>query len=467
MRKITAILCMLSVMLTSVGCGREREILQSEQTTTTTTAATEREMTDTTASATHSETTTETERTSETEQTSSESQTSTTTSATSSASATLRPVTTNPVMSGTVATQRPTVPPSTSVTTSTTRTPQTSYVTATQTTPIGIQPPTNTHTGIPIPETPQTDVQTNTQPVLGTVKIVNGVMVVDSGTSQARALEIFSGSFKTGTRYAQALNGYKAALGENVNVYCMVVPTSAAFYMPDSHAAQYGSQLNNYNNIAASLNGVIGVPVYSAIEAHTSEYLYSRTDYHWQPLAAYYAGEQFAAIAGVPYATLDTYTPVVREGYVGAFYAVNKVRELANAPDTFTYYKPANLDQISCTYYNTGFGNARKGRLFYENNSIGASYTVFVGTDECILQVDTDVDNDRVLVIFKDSYGNALVPFLTQSFSKIYLCDFRYFDRNAISFAQQVGATDMLFAMSTVACTTSSKVKMVERNLVK
>ncbi|MBR4100957.1 MAG: hypothetical protein IKK51_03640 [Oscillospiraceae bacterium] len=466
MKRLTAVLCMLSVMIAAAGCGREKEIIGTEETTTasiSTTASAEEE-TEGTTTAAHSETQTESAQT-----TASSSADSTTASADTSQTETsaLQPVGTKPVVTGTAATKNSTTRPSTSRTATTSKTTQTTRVTGTQTAPIVTQEPTGTHTGIPIPEQPQTDVQTNTEPVLGTVKIVNGVMVVDSGTSQARALEIFSGSFKTGTRYAQALNRYKAALGENVNVYCMVVPTSAAYYMPDSHASKYGSQLNNYNNIAASLDGVIGVPVYSAIEAHTSEYLYSRTDYHWQPLAAYYAGEQFAMTAGVPYATLDTYTPVVREGYVGAFYAVNKVRELANAPDTFTYYKPANLDRISCTYYNTSFGNARKGKLFFENNSIGASYTVFVGTDNCILQVDTDVDNGRVLVIFKDSYGNALVPFLTQSFSKIYLCDFRYFDRNAIAFAQQVGATDMLFAMSTVACTTSSKVGLVEKNLVK
>ena len=57
--------------------------------------------------------------------------------------------------------------------------------------------------------------------------------------------------------------------------------------------------------------------------------------------------------------------------------------------------------------------------------------------------------------------GIALVPFLTQSFSKIYLCDFRYFDRNAISFLEEVGATDVLFAMSSVAVTSSGKVDKV------
>ncbi|MBQ8927156.1 MAG: hypothetical protein IJ055_02635, partial [Oscillospiraceae bacterium] len=311
------------------------------------------------------------------------------------------------------------------------------------------------------------DVSGSDDVVTGTVTMSGGCMVVDSGSPNARAIELFYGSYDTGTRFAWTLNDYKARLGDNVNVFCMVVPTSQAYYTPTDVAGQYGSQLDHYNNIAGNLSGVTGVPVFSALQAHRWEYLYSRTDYHWQPLAAYYAGEQFAACADVPYASLDTYESVSREGYVGAFYTVNHISELQNAPDTFTYYKPANLDILRCTYYDTNFTDSRESTLFFESNSLTASYTVFVGRDDCILQVDTDVENGRTLVIFKDSYGNALVPFLTQSFSRIYLCDFRYFDRNAVSFMQEVGATDLLFAMSTVACTTSAKVDKVAENLTK
>lgn len=80
-------------------------------------------------------------------------------------------------------------------------------------------------------------------------------------------------------------------------------------------------------------------------------------------------------------------------------------------------------------------------------------YLVFMGGDEKITHVKTDVTNKRTLVIVKDSYGNALVPYLTQSFSDIYVIDMRYFDLNAVSFMQQVGATDVLFAMNTFSAT--------------
>ena len=57
------------------------------------------------------------------------------------------------------------------------------------------------------------------------------------------------------------------------------------------------------------------------------------------------------------------------------------------------------------------------------------------------------------------------MPFLTQSFSKIYLCDFRYFDLDAAAFIEEVGATDLLFAMSTMSATTAQKVDLIESHL--
>ena len=80
-------------------------------------------------------------------------------------------------------------------------------------------------------------------------------------------------------------------------------------------------------------------------------------------------------------------------------------------------------------------------------NLDNSSYYLVFGMDDRIVHVQTDCKNGRNLVIFKDSYGNALLPVLTGSFENIYLCDIRYFDLNPVAFAKSVKCTDMLFAM--------------------
>ena len=300
----------------------------------------------------------------------------------------------------------------------------------------------------------------------GKTRIERGIMIIHSGTDHPRALEQYQGNFPLGTRFANAVNKWKNALGSDINVWCMVPPTSYAFYKPEDVPDNNSNQLENWENIESQLKDVTGVPIWHTLNAHKDEPIYSLTDYHWQPLGAFYAAEQFSKLARVPFASLSTYEKKQREGYVGAFYWVNKISELNETKETFTYYKPDNLDEIKCTYYNTSYKNPREGNLLREDMKTSASYQIFGGTDQIILQVDTNVNNGRTLVIFKDSFGNALVPFLTHSFSKIVLCDFRFFDLNPVKFIKDVGATDMLFCINASTLMSSAKIKTID-SLVK
>ena len=85
--------------------------------------------------------------------------------------------------------------------------------------------------------------------------------------------------------------------------------------------------------------------------------------------------------------------------------------------------------------------------LFDPSVMPNSGYYMVFGSDERIVHVNTECKNGRTLVIFKDSYVNALLPMLTSSFENIYLCDIRYFELNAIDFVNQVGATDLLFSL--------------------
>ena len=124
-------------------------------------------------------------------------------------------------------------------------------------------------------------------------------------------------------------------------------------------------------------------------------------------------------------------------------YTYSKDVHLYNDPETFTMYISPNADRITTTYYNTSFGGAYEGDLFVARNA-GAYYCSFLGSDDRIAKIETDVKNGRTLVVFKQSFGNALIPFLTSGFEKIYVCDMRYFNLNAIQFCKDVGATDLL-----------------------
>ena len=283
------------------------------------------------------------------------------------------------------------------------------------------------------------------------IEIGDGIVLVDK-----RAISIYGGSLKRGEAYASCINKYKQELGENVNVYSLIAPTAVSFYLPESYSSYTGSEIDNINHINQALQNVKIVDAYSALDAHVNEEIYARTDHHWTPLGAYYAAEAFAETADVPFAPLSNYSKTTLSGYLGSMYTFTKSAVLQENPEEFTYFSPKN--KYSTQYYDTDFTNERNGRLLITLDNIDpvSWYLVFMGGDEKITHVKTDVTNQRTLVIVKDSYGNALVPCLTQSFSEIYIIDMRYFDLNAVSFMKQVGATDVLFAMNTFSATGSN-----------
>ena len=304
--------------------------------------------------------------------------------------------------------------------------------------------------------------ETNTEPAVTTTVVTTTEDPNDEPAAEIgegiildhkRAVCVYGGSFSVGQDYAETLNAYQQDLGSDVQVYSLVAPTAVSYYLPEEYANYTASETENIDNINSYLNGVKPVDAYNALKLHTAEAIYARTDHHWLPLGAYYAAEAFAKVADVPFASLSDYDTATKKDYVGSMYTYTESAVLLDNPEEFTYYIPKN--KYKTTYYSTSFTDPTEGDLLmnldgYDNSMY---YLVFMGGDDKITHVETDCKNGRTLVIFKDSYGNALVPCLTSSFENIYVCDMRYFELNAIDFCKQVGCTDLLFAMNTFSAT--------------
>ena len=276
----------------------------------------------------------------------------------------------------------------------------------------------------------------------------NGQLVVDID-GHTWGISLYGGG--DGANYATYLNEFKEKVGSSVNVFNMVVPTAGAYYLPAGYEKYNASHRDSINSIANKLVNVINVDGYAALETHTNEYIYTRTDHHWEPLGAYYAAKAFCDIAQTPAKELSTYKTETIDGFVGTMYAFTDYNErIKNDPDTFTYYIPST--EYTATYYTTDFKVdeqfAQFHSIFVDQPASGA-YSTFMGGDRKIVKIETANKNGRKLCIFKDSYGNAEVPFYVDSFEEIYVCDIRYFDLYAPDFIKENGITDVLFTMCT------------------
>ncbi len=292
-------------------------------------------------------------------------------------------------------------------------------------------PETTTTTAAPEPEEPEREGE-----------ISNNILIVDK-----RGIMLFGGWETMGETYAANVNRFKESL-PNVNMYSMVVPTPCSYYTPEDFQYLITSEKANIDYINRSLVNVTPVDVYSALEKHKDEPIFMRTDHHWTSLGAFYGAEVFSAAARVPFARIDEYDRHSKDGYVGTLYGFSNDIILKENPEEFFWYVPKK--QFRTEYYNRSFGFEREGDFFMDIENVApvSWYMVYMAGDDHVLKITSDVGNGRKLCVIKDSYGNALIPWLTSSFDEIYVIDMRYFNLNAVQFIKDQGITDVLFAMN-------------------
>lgn len=293
--------------------------------------------------------------------------------------------------------------------------------------------------------------------------LVNGVKMY----GEKAGIMLFGGNDKQGQRYAELISSYKRELGDGVNVYNMVVPTSVEFYLPKKYAKYSNSEKREIEFIYSKLtDGVIPVDAYSVLETHKDEYIYFRTDHHWSDLGAYYAYTAFCNAIGQTPPPLSDYTAKTKEElFVGSLFGYTNDITLKNNPDTFTYYMTKSPFKGETYNYRT-LTLTEANPIYHEYATGSAMYGMFLGSDGIHVKITTSAGTGRKIVMFKESYGNAFAPYLIDSFDEIYVIDIRYFGKNAVQYIKDVGATDVLFINNVFAANTSKLIDGIERLLI-
>lgn len=302
----------------------------------------------------------------------------------------------------------------------------------------------------------------------------SGIIIIGKGDS-VRAVEPFRGLEERGINYAEAANRYKKTFGNRVNVYCMVIPTAVALYCPEEAQEWTKDEWAAIDNVYSHLrNGVKAIDLAETLKAHAEEDIYARTDHHWAALGAYYAAQQFAEIADVPFADLSTYQRHAIHNYVGTMYRFSKDVAVKNAPEDFVWFVPQNVTYTT-SYIKYKLGRNKQvvseseptdGSFFYEyEDGNSAAYMTFMHGDLNTTTVKTSTRNGRRLLILKDSYGNALPSFLFHSFEEIHVVDCRYFLRNIARYVNEHAISDILFANNAGHAHTEATYKAYHRYL--
>jgi len=265
-----------------------------------------------------------------------------------------------------------------------------------------------------------------------------------------QAVQLFKFNREGMDYYAQVLNEYRERLGEDVTIYSMIPPTASEFIKLKRYKDITDSQNDAMDYLYGKLDpGIVTINVYDALNQHKDEYIFFKTDHHWTALGAYYGYEAFMKATGQTPVPLESYETAQVEGYLGSSYTKTLSKELEKNPDTIQLYLP--FTQYEYTMYEGN--NARKADVIDMQYATGKwdKYLIFLSNGGATWSViKSDVHNGKKILVMKDSFGNAWVPFLMPHYEEIYVVDARFYSKsftgmNILEFIEHHGIDEVVF----------------------
>lgn len=278
-----------------------------------------------------------------------------------------------------------------------------------------------------------------------------------------RAYTLFKYSSAAAELYAEALNRFRSEVDSATRVYSMLVPTSSEFINHEQYSQLSDSQKEAFGHINEWLSPEIQqIDAYKALDQHREEDIYFRTDHHWTALGAYYAYAEFMKTIGEEAVPLRSLAQGQIDDFLGSSYKATLSYKLRSRPDVITYYQPA--DDYTYTRY---YANGKKveGKAVdpaYAKEDMGL-YAVFLGGDFPWGEIQTGQDNGKRIAVIKDSYANALIPYLIPHFESVYYIDPRFYTGSLTAFIEEHHITDVLFLNNSTVARTKGIAELIDQ----
>jgi len=245
-------------------------------------------------------------------------------------------------------------------------------------------------------------------------------------------------------------------------VYVMLVPTSAGIY---TDSIPKNAPQNDQHEIISDIYGrfdssVSTIDVYDILNASKEDYIYYRTDHHWTSLGAYYAYStaiQKLGFSSVPYSRYDI--EHASSEFLGTYYSKTLYNKIQ--PDIIDIYTSKEGSSVlSCTVSNAIEEKSYDSIYFREFLDVKDKYSLYLGINQPCIKIRTNLQSDKKILIFKDSYANSFVPFLTQHYNEITVLDMRYIN-DFRDYADPDEYTHVLFLYNSTTFSSDDNIKKI------
>ena len=252
-----------------------------------------------------------------------------------------------------------------------------------------------------------------------------------------RVMEMFSKKPEIEEKYAEALNNIRSVLPDNVKMYSMLVPTQLEFAKPIYRNAQ-DSQEQCIEDIDSMLSASItAVDAYGRLKAveesrpeDSEDGLYFKMDHHWTMDGAYCGYEALMEKTGMNPVDKNDFELKQGEDFYGTLYLKAKSDMEDPEPEKLYYYdveSEGDFELVMRVVYDDG-SELEYGQDAPIFDSAKDGYLFFLGGDQPIIEITNNkIKDGKTIMIIKDSYANALVPWLVNNYEKVVLIDPRSF----------------------------------------
>ena len=164
-----------------------------------------------------------------------------------------------------------------------------------------------------------------------------------------------------------------------------------------------------------------------------------RTDHHWTTQGAYLGYKAYLQAMGLTPKALESFSlQEVSSSFYGTIYS--KTLDMEAKADKL--YAVTNLPPLSVIFDGEDTGKGIYAQEFLDKKD---KYAYFFGGNWGKVEIQTQANNGKHLLVIKDSFANSMIPYLLEEYERITMVDLRYFSDNIGRLIQQQQPTEILF----------------------
>ena len=274
--------------------------------------------------------------------------------------------------------------------------------------------------------------------------IMDGLYIKD-GKAYAMCYFVQSGA----DTYIASINTATERLSSTSRVFSIVVPSSA-ITLSDEEESEVGgsSQRQVLDYVWTRLDDrATHVDLVDVMKEHRDEYIYFYTDHHWTQRGAYLGYVQYCKARGIEPNPLDSYKYLSNGDFTGTYYEsiqsimTPTVDELEtwtpNGTNDMTWWTSDGIEDWAPVVNNA------------TDWALDGKYGTFINSEQAREVIENpSIDDGSSCLVVKDSYGNALVPFLVDNYQTVHILDPRYYYGDVCDYAIENDIQDVLFIYS-------------------